>query len=141
MIKKFCFLVLIATLVSCTKWPMPSTGGYAQHYFFTPLFQARIYRHPCSCPLARRYKRMVLEFQALQLSHAKRCQPARFTLMALLIQRIPQEIARNLCQAADYDLILFAKNLRIVQQLNLHKSCVRRPARSTSWDLLKARST
>ena len=136
--KIICLVVFLSGLLSCTKWPQPSTGGYAGHYIFTKFYQDRIDKRSRYYSLSQRFAHLTIQFQALGNSHAKRCYPSRFTLMSLLGEQIAQEIAGGLLQSAEYDLILFARNLSLICGLNALKGCPR-PKPDKNWEFLKSR--
>ena len=138
MTKKLCFVMIVLSLLGCTRWPPPSTGGYAAHYIFTKSYQSKIDKRSLYLPLSRHLSDLTLKFEALQNSHARRCYPARFTLLSLLGEQIAQEIARGLFLSADYDLNLFEKNLALVYELNKTKGCPR-PKPNNYWNFLKSR--
>jgi hypothetical protein len=136
--KKICLLAFILSLMGCTQWPPPSTGGYGAHYIFTKSYQSRVNRHSLYLPLSKRLSQVTLEFQALHNGHAKRCYPARFTLLSLLGEQIAQEITRGLFLSADYDLTLFERNLALVYELDKLKGCPR-PKPNHNWNFLQSR--
>lgn len=138
-IKIICTLGLLSGLVSCSSnWPRPSTGGYAGHYIFTKSYQDRIVKNSPNYCLSQRLASLTIQFQALRNSHARRCYPARFKLMSLLGEQIAQEIAAGLLQSAEYNLILFAKNLSLIRGLNASKGCPG-PKPNKDWEFLKSR--
>ena len=138
MTRKLCFIALILSLIGCTRWPSPSTGGYAAHYLFTKSYQERIDKHSLYFTLSQRLSALTIKFESLQNSHARRCYPARFTLLSLLGEQIAQEIARGLFLSADYDLNLFENNLSLVYELNKTKGCPT-PLPNHYWNFLKSR--
>lgn len=137
-ISKICIIALLTGMVGCTSWPVPSTGGYAGHYIFTKFYQSRIVKNSQYDSLSQRLAQLTIQFQALKNSHARRCYPSRFTLMSLLGEQIAQEIAGGLLQSAEYDLILFARNLSLIRTLNRSKGCPR-PKPNKDWEFLQSR--
>lgn len=138
MTKTLGIIVLMLSLAGCYNWPKPSTGGYAGHYIFTKSYQSKIDKHSVYFALSQRLARLTIELQKLGNSHAKRCYPARFNLLSLLGEQIAQEIAAGLFLSAEYDLKLFAQNIRLVQTLNKTKGCPR-PKSNKDWEILKSR--
>jgi hypothetical protein len=130
MIKTLWVLILFLYLAGCQSWPPQSTGGYAQHYLL-------LYPQ-ATCARLTPHIKLSQALRQLCKSHARKCYPSRFRLLELLDRQIAQEIAAGLCTSARYDLMLFKKNLAVMQRLNSIRGCP--GIRSDkAWMMLQAR--
>lgn len=138
--RKAITLVLTLLLVTaCTRWPKPSTGGYAEYYLYTPPYQKTLTQNsPCLVFLSNRLLILLKKTDAMRHSHAAKCYPARVLLLDNLAQRIAQEIAAGLLIGVEADLYLYQANLNDLYKLNKLKGCPR-PKPTRHWKKLESR--
>lgn len=132
--------ILLLMLISCTRWPKPSTGGYAANYLYSPAYQKAISRAPDLTFLSMELLRVKAKMRPMYNSNIAACMPARVRLITQLDNQITQEITGGLLFAANMDLKLLESNVDELIKIQRPKGCPNpRHVPRRSWDQLQMR--
>jgi hypothetical protein len=118
----FVLFLFISSLMGCSRWPVPSTGGYAAKGPLQITYKSAVPNAPFHQRL-RTYFNLIQQMQILERSQVRRCYPARFLEMTFLEQQIAQETAAGLLLSADIDIVLLANNIAEVWKYRNVKGC------------------
>jgi len=112
---------LLFLLLGCSFWPKYATGGFAQHYIFSPYYEDKLNKKD-------RFYTLYLKLQAIntrliELSKTKyyRCYPAFFKQFHLLLNKAAQQFAAGFYLSAEKSTDILEQAIDLVGKQNPNK--------------------
>ncbi len=93
MLKTVKLLILLICLSACTPWPSIGTGGYAQHYIFTPEYACKLNprdKHYCIYPKLVKLNQQLNHIRSTRMGL---CYPAYTAMLRKDIDYAAQQFA------------------------------------------------